>query len=93
MKNKTTQIKLRRADRMRRAIHNHKKSVLAAKSVCFFIVMIILGLLVSSAVVNFNLHQSNYDAENVCIAHWVSQGIERADIIRVNGQCFIKGIE
>ena len=88
MSNKTrTIIKLRAADRMRRAAN--PTSLIIAKAVLGVLIIIALGLFAVSAAVNFNLHQSNYDAENVCISHWISQGVERADIIRVSGTCSV----
>jgi len=87
MRNKTAQIKLRRADRMRRAIN--PTSLIIAKAVLGVLIIIALGLFAVSAAINFNLYQSNYNAANACTAHWVAQGVERADISRVSGECFI----
>lgn len=33
---------------------------------------------------------SNYDSENECIVKYISQGVERKDIVRDNGTCYIK---
>ena len=82
-----TIIKLRAADRMRRAAN--PTSLIIAKAVLGVLIIIALGLFTASAVVNFNLYQSNYNAENICTAHWIAQGVERADIIRVSGTCSV----
>ena len=38
---------------------------------------------------DFQLTSANYHSENKCIAHWVSHGIERRDISRVDGTCIV----
>ena len=48
-----------------------------------------LLLLWGSLIVNYDLTKARYDSENACISHWVSQGIERRNIVRAGGTCAI----
>lgn len=59
----------------------------------FAVKLSIVLMLVSSALITYTLSKdfSNYksvwDSENVCIAEFVSLGIERSSIVRTNGTC------
>ena len=33
---------------------------------------------------------NNYQAENECIQHYIYQGVERKNIVRDNGVCYVK---
>lgn len=46
-------------------------------------------LLWCSLIVNYELTKAQYDSENVCISHWVEQGVERRNVVRMKGTCAI----
>ena len=48
-----------------------------------------LLLLWGSLIINYDLSKAQYDSENVCISHWISQGVERRNIVRSGGTCAI----
>ena len=56
------------------------------------IALMSISLVVSYMVVASKLtsFQDNFDKENTCIAKYVRVGIERKDLVRASGTCYIK---
>ena len=42
-----------------------------------------------SFVDNYNLMKTLRNSEDICIAHWISQGVERRNIVPSDGTCSI----
>jgi hypothetical protein len=63
----------------------------AVKFCCLLtIVMTIVlsfGMLAVSLKVNYDIFKSQWNSENVCIAAHIRLGVERRDIVRLNGSC------
>ena len=38
---------------------------------------------------NYALTKAIHSSENACISHWISQGVERVNILRSDGTCTI----
>ena len=52
-------------------------------------IMLSLGMLATSLYINHGIFKAQWDLQNTCIAHWVSQGVERSDIYRDGETCRI----
>lgn len=50
----------------------------------------VTGTVIGNAMKSFEADQALWNSENVCIAEKVALGIERADIVRDNGGCYVK---
>jgi len=50
-------------------------------------IVLSLGMLATSLYINHGIFKSQWDSENVCIAKYIRQGVERRDIYRDNGSC------
>ena len=48
-----------------------------------------LGMLATSLYINHGIFKAQWDGENVCIASHIRLGVERRDIYRDNGSCYV----
>lgn len=59
-------------------------------AVVISLVGLVLGSLVASAVASYDEEKELWDKENKCIAEHIRQGVERKDIARDRGACYVK---
>ena len=62
---------------------------IAASFAAAVIACLILGIV--GAVGEYNKEQTLWKEENACIASFISQKVERRDIVRDNGSCYVRG--
>lgn len=58
-----------------------------------FLLLVLLCIGLLSGYYTFNIIKEAYivfTAENICIAEHVSKGVERKNIVRMNGTCAVK---
>jgi len=67
------------------------KAMMKLLGATIFVCVISVGAVY--AVTTWNDIKENWKLENACIAHLITLGIERSDIIRTNGGCTIKGVD